>query len=184
MLINNQTLDGIINGEISVLFRFWKRPTVKGGGSLKTRKGVVLIKELEITNPADVSDKDLINAGLKSREEISAESRDGDFYLIRVAYGGADPRIAMRENLDPAELARICAKLNRMGTWTRAYLQLIEQFPNTPAQMLADLVELEKMSFKVRVRRMKALGLTESLRPGYRLSQRGEKILELLNSGS
>jgi hypothetical protein len=33
------------------------------------------------------------------------------------------------------------------------------------------------MPFKLDVRKLKELGLTESLRPGYRLSPRGETVL-------
>jgi hypothetical protein len=38
----------------------------------------------------------------------------------------------------------------------------------------------EKASFKAAVRRLKAKGLTESLRVGYRLSPRGEAYLRSL----
>ena len=36
------------------------------------------------------------------------------------------------------------------------------------------------MPFKLDVRKLKELGLTESLRPGYRLSPRGESVLDRL----
>jgi hypothetical protein len=41
----------------------------------------------------------------------------------------------------------------------------------------------EKMAFKVNMRKLKALGLTESLEIGYRLSPRGQNLLRRLRGG-
>lgn len=43
---------------------------------------------------------------------------------------------------------------------------------------LAGRVGLERLDFKERVRKLKALGLTLSLDVGYRLSPRGEAFLD------
>ncbi len=180
MLLNNKTLDAIINREISVVFRVWKRPTVKSGGTLKTRKGVLLIENVEQIDRRDVTDKDILNAGLASRDELCEIDRDGDFYRITVQYIGEDPRIAMRENVDQKDLEIVCGNVKKMGAWAIDYLQMILDQPNIHAGILADSVGLEKVKFKGRVRRLKALGLTESLRPGYCLSPRGRKALEML----
>jgi len=40
----------------------------------------------------------------------------------------------------------------------------------------------ERRAYKLRVRRLKALGLTESLERGYRLSPRGRAYLERLDA--
>lgn len=180
MLLNNKTLDAIIDGEISVVFRVWKRPTVKTGGTLKTRKGVLDILRVEKIDREKVTKKDLKNAGLKSFEELCETDREGDFYRITVAYKGEDPRIALRENLDRKDIENCCEKLRKMGDWCTEYLQLIHDQPNIHAQILADSVDLDKLKFKAKVRRLKALGLTESLRPGYKLSPRGQKVLKML----
>lgn len=182
MLLNNKILDQIIAGEISVVFRVWKRPTVKKGGTLKTRKGVLLIKNIEEIDRSEVTDKDLQKAGLKSLDELSGYEREGNFYRITVSFAGEDPRIAMRKNLDISELTKICERLQTIGDWPREYLQMIGNRPNIHAQILADSVGLPKLSFKQRVRKLKGFGLTESLRPGYKLSPRGEKVLELMNT--
>ena len=180
MLLNNKTLEAIIAGDISVVFRVWKRPTVKTGGTLNTRKGVLSIEKVEQTDRESITDADIKNAGLGSRDELCEIDRDGDFYKITVRYVGEDPRIALRRNVDKKELAGICEKLGKMGDWTRVYLQMIGDQPNTHAQILADSVGLEKLRFKAKVRRLKTLGLTESLRPGYKLSPRGEAVLKML----
>jgi hypothetical protein len=57
---------------------------------------------------------------------------------------------------------------------------MIHDQPNTHAAILAQQIGLDIPSFKPWVRKLKALGLTESLNPGYRLSPRGEKVLTFL----
>jgi hypothetical protein len=56
-------------------------------------------------------------------------------------------------------------------------LTAIAERAGTPAVDLAAAFGRQKMPFKLDVRKLKELGLTESLRPGYRLSPRGESVL-------
>jgi len=64
------------------------------------------------------------------------------------------------------------------GPWTGHTLRLIADNPGVRAEDLARSVGREKLPFKVDVRKLKELGLTESLRTGYRLSPRGEAVLQ------
>jgi len=61
--------------------------------------------------------------------------------------------------------------------WTEATLRQIERSPGVVSTVLAAEAGLARDVFKIRVRRLKALGLTESLEVGYRLSPRGEAYL-------
>ena len=63
------------------------------------------------------------------------------------------------------------------GPWTRRTLELIRDHPGVRAGDLCKKVEMEMPPFKVNVRKLKALGLTESLEIGYRLSARGRAWL-------
>jgi hypothetical protein len=63
------------------------------------------------------------------------------------------------------------------GPWTRRVLELIGERPGVRAGDLADTIGMERLSFKTDVRKLKALGLTESLEVGYRLSPRGQAWL-------
>jgi hypothetical protein len=54
--------------------------------------------------------------------------------------------------------------------------------PGSRAQGLAEHLNREKLRFKADVRRLKALGLTESLETGYRLFPRGEAPMTVLRS--
>ncbi len=58
-------------------------------------------------------------------------------------------------------------------------LELIADQPATLAADLAAQVGREKLPFKRDVRKLKELGLTESLPTGYRLSPRGRAFLGL-----
>jgi DNA-binding IclR family transcriptional regulator len=57
------------------------------------------------------------------------------------------------------------------------YLHLIAELPGTDSTELAARAGIDRLKFKQRVRRLKSLGLTESLEVGYRLSPRGEAVL-------
>ena len=64
------------------------------------------------------------------------------------------------------------------GPWTIATLKLIAEHPGKRATLLAESVGMETKRFKTNVRKLKELGLTESLQVGYRLSARGKVVLK------
>jgi hypothetical protein len=190
MLIKNVILDRIKAGEISLIFRRWKRPGVKAGGTQMTQAGVLGIDSVAVVTERQITEKDAKAAGFASKKELLADlyDRDEDIYRIGIHWIGEDPRKALRTNdkLTKKELDEIIEKLRQLdqnsqrGNWTELYLQMIHDQPNTHAQILADQIGLTIPTFKPWVRKLKALGLTESLRPGYRLSPRGEKVLKAL----
>jgi hypothetical protein len=79
--------------------------------------------------------------------------------------------------------AELLARLGRLdragrdGPWTAATLRLIGDRPGVRAADLAAAVGRERHPFKTDVRKLKELGLTESLEVGYRLSPRGRALL-------
>lgn len=192
MLIKNSVLEKIIAGEITLIFRRWKRASVKSGGRQMTQKGVLGIDAADVVTEGKITESDAKAAGFASKKELLASMPPADddlaLYRICVRYIGEDPRKTLRikDQLTEKELAGIIRKLenldrnSRRGNWTRLYLQVIHDRPNTHAAILAESIGLDIPRFKPWVRKLKALGLTESLRPGYRLSPRGEKVLEAL----
>jgi hypothetical protein len=54
---------------------------------------------------------------------------------------------------------------------------LLAASPEVRAEDLARSVGRDKMPFKLDVRKLKELGLTESLERGYRLSPRGQAVV-------
>jgi DNA-binding MarR family transcriptional regulator len=56
-------------------------------------------------------------------------------------------------------------------------LHAIASQPAVVSTTLAEQLGMERPAFKLNVRKLKALGLTESLDVGYRLSPRGRALL-------
>ncbi len=182
MLIKVETLQKIVAGEIDLVFRKWKRPTVKKGGTLKTAVGVLEILAVDEIAEDQITKRAARRAGFASLDDATAElaKREGTLFRIRVKYAGEDPRIALRQKrLTKADLTEISERLDRLdraskrGAWTRDVLETIRDNPGVRAPDLAEAHGLETKVFKTNVRKLKALGLTVSLRIGYELSPRG-----------
>jgi hypothetical protein len=185
MLFNLRALEGIAAGEIDLAFRRWKRPTVKAGGTLRTRAGVLSIDSVEPISQRGISAEDVGRAGFSSRAELLRSLRpEGRLYRIEFHRIGDDPRAALRQRseITEEERAELDARLERMDRsrgepWTRRLLEVIADRPKTLAADLATTLGMEKLPFKRDVRKLKELGLTESLLVGYRLSPRGRAYL-------
>ncbi len=188
MLLKRATLEGIAEGRITLAFRRWKRPTVRAGGELRTAIGVLAIDAVDAIAESDITDADAHSAGYPARGALLAELNrrsDGDLYRVAVRLAGEDPRTALREQdtLDDGAIATIAARLarfdrsSRHGPWTDAVLRLIESSPGVRAPDLAASLGRQTQPFKRDVRKLKELGLTESLEVGYRLSPRGRAWL-------
>jgi hypothetical protein len=187
MLIRPETFEAIKAGTVDRQFRRWTKPTVKTGGTLTNEWGVLAIDAVEPVELADVTDDDIAHCGVSTRAELESYlAPEGQLYRVRLHYAGEDPRIALRQAVpDDAELAVLAKKLAKMDgaePWTVTTLSLIEEFPEKRAASLAKKRGMDQLPFKVQVRKLKALGLTESLEIGYRLSPRGEAVLRALRA--
>ena len=190
MLFPKRFWPGLSDGSVTVAFRYWKRPTVRAGGTLITPVGMLAIDSVERTTLQAITADDARAAGYPSRAALVADlgrHRRPGTALHRIAFrhAGEDPRRALREDdrLDGDELDRIrwrLASMDRHRPWTRDMLELIRDHPATRAPDLAAGRGRETQPFKADVRKLKALGLTESLRVGYRLSPRGLAVLAAL----
>jgi hypothetical protein len=185
MLFNRRALDGIAAGEIDLAFRRWKRPTVRAGGTLRTRAGLLGIDAVEPIVQRQIDPEQVRRAGFATRRELLEGLRpEGRLFRIRFHRIGDDPRVGLRERatITGPERAELDARLGRMDhvrgePWTRRVLELIRDRPETLAADLAASLGREKAPFKRDVRKLKELGLTESLPVGYRLSPRGRAYL-------
>ena len=187
MLLKQETLRGIESGSISLAFRRWRRPTVKTGGSLLTPIGQLAIESVEVVDLEDITQTDAMAAGFPDVESLRSQLQrqpEGLVYRIGLSLAGPDPRIALRGAIPGgAEMAEIVERLGRLdrratsGPWTRRTLELLLERPGERAADLAPNLDMERDAFKVNVRKLKGLGLTESLAVGYRLSPRGIAVL-------
>ena len=153
MLLNRRALDGIAAGEIDLAFRRWKRPTVRAGGTLRTRAGVLSIDSVEPTSQRRISVEDARRAGFASRAELLRSLRpEGRLYRIEFHRIGDDPRAALRERseITDRERAELDARLDRMDLsrgepWTRRLLELIAERPETLGADLAASLGRERL---------------------------------------
>ncbi len=191
MLFKRRVLQAIAAGQVTLAFRRWRRPTVKAGGTLNTAAGVLAIDSVEAVAADSISEADALRAGAASREALLKDlSRaGGELYRIAFHRAGDDPRIALRQQaaLKGEGLEDVLAALTRLdrasrrGAWTAEVLRLIAGNPGRRAPDLAVARGEETLDFKRNVRKLKALGLTESLRVGYRISPRGKSVLVALD---
>lgn len=191
MLLNRRTLDGISAGTVRVVYRRWKKPAAVPGGRQRTVIGELTIDAVEQVSQSKLTKADAIEAGFSSRVELLRDLEkfgEGTLYRIRLHLAGPDSRIALRsqDDLTADDVETLRRRLDRLdaasprGPWTRAVLTLIEAHPARRAPDLAAMVGRETVDFKRDVRKLKELGLTESLPVGYQLSPRGAATLNAL----
>ena len=187
MLFQQRFLDGIRDGSITLAFRRWRRPSVRAGGTLLTPVGELTISSLAQVTLNGISEKDARRAGYESLDALLAalrERTEGQIYRIELGPLRPDPRIALRatDALSDEETRDLAARLKRLDDhasrpWTLPTLELIRARPGVRAGDLCRALGQDKDSFKLNVRKLKALGLTESLEVGYQLSPRGRALL-------
>lgn len=188
MLFRTAILAKIERGDVTLAFRRWTRPTVKPGGRLRTAIGELAIDTVERCEPDDIGDGEARAAGFPDRDALFADLRsEGDLYRIGFRFAGADPRIALRaqnrlsaDELEP--IRRRLARLDAGGEWTIAVLRFLAGHEGTAAGDIAAAFATDKLVLKRNIRKLKDLGLTESLAIGYRLSPRGAAVLAALDS--
>ena len=183
-------LAAIADGRVDRAFRRWERPRVRAGGRQRTAIGVIGFDAVEPVARDELTGEDARRSGAQSLRELHAfldRRANGTTYRIRLRLLGPDPRVALREILpNDRELEEIARRLDRLdrasthGPWTRMVLETIRDRPGVRAADLAPRFGRERLAFKADVRRLKELGLTESLEVGYRLSPRGRSVLERL----
>lgn len=188
MRIRPAELRAIETGELDLAFRRWERPRVVVGTMMRTAVGLVEVTSVEQVDVAGLDDQDARRAGAASPEALRAglaARPDQPVWRIGLRFAGPDPRVALRETVPTAtEVDAIRARLDRLdraskiGPWTRGTLDLIDRFPRRRAPDLADRVGRPTAEFKTDVRKLKELGLTESLDIGYRLSPRGVAVVD------
>lgn len=190
MIIRTHILKGIKQGTIKTVFRVWDRPRVKKGTLMHTAVGQVQINEVSPVELDDI-DPDLLKRSGTSHSELNRfrQLRSGQLFRIDLSFAGEDPRIALRQNTDLTEdeIIALAARFDKWdksspyGPWTRKVFQVIETHPATRAQDIADQLGFEKDWLKTQIRKLKNLGLTESLEVGYEISPRGSVLLSRLS---
>lgn len=176
-------------GEVTLTFRRWKRGQVIAGNTYRTAAGRLVVTSVDEVDPATITDREARAAGAADADALRADLRGQPGWPVyRIGLRPAtdpDPRAALQADADlsPEDVAELDRRLDRLdrastwGAWTMPTLRLIEARPATLAADLAAEFGRERDPFKLDVRKLKNLGLTESLAVGYRLSPRGRAYL-------
>jgi hypothetical protein len=189
VLFTQRFWPGIVDGSITLTFRRWKRRQVVAGNRYRTPAGIIEVRSVEVVDPEGIREADARRAGFASAAALVAHLRGTpDLPVYRIAFRRVDepdPRavLAGDDQLDADAVTVIDRRLDGLdaaspnGAWTAAVLALIDANPERRAGDLAEMRGRERLSFKADVRKLKNLGLTESLPVGYRLSPRGRAYL-------
>ena len=181
MQFTNRNSEQIRAGEVNVSFRNWRRPHVKVGGVYRLRPhGAVRVTGLRTVRIEQIDAADAACAGFACAAAVAAFLRlPATATVTRVAFELVDEALLKQcPQLDVAEvLRRLHAKDRRSASaWTASVLTLIRANPATRAADLAPALGWDTPTFKTNVRKLKALGLTQSLPTGYRLTALGEQV--------
>ncbi len=188
MQFTQDSHEAVATGKITVTFRLWKRLHAKVGGRYTVGSAVIEVDAIEMIPFHDVTKRDIKLAGRSSKDAIRARAAhagpiDDETLVYRIQFHvvGARPTEAAAPS-DDEHVAVVNTKLDAMdarsktGAWTRTTLSLIGEHEGMVSTELAARMHRPRMEFKTDVRKLKALGLTESLDVGYRLTPLGRRI--------
>lgn len=185
---------GLVDGSITRTFRLWESPHVKTGGRYRVHPiGVVEVSAIRRVPLSELTDPDARAGGFESKAALIEYMRpvakapltdQSLVFDVTLAHAGDGDRVevAMEGNLSPADVEAIAKRLARLDgkkPWTKTVLQLIKRRPRIAASKLAKSLGLETEPFKVNVRKLKRLGLTQSFEVGYEVSPRGVAFMKL-----
>ena len=185
MQFTRQGSEGILGGRITVSFRNWKRPHAAVGGVYRLRPaGAVKVTDVRTVRLSDSATDDLRRAGFDSIAAVaeflrlpeSATITRVEFELTEEPAAKPPPELSV-----DAVVTRLQATDHRSAApWTANVIARIRARPATRAGDLAPEMGWETPVFKANVRKLKALGLTQSLETGYRLTDLGEQVAALM----
>ena len=188
MQFTKDSHEAIAAGQITVTFRLWKRLHAKVGGQYTVGPVVIEVDSIEMIPFHAVTKRDIKLAGASSRDALRERAAhagpiDDDTLVYRIEFhvvGAKSTRTATP--FDDDHVALVNTKLDAMDArskadaWTRVTLRLIAEHEAMVSTDLAAQMHRPRMEFKADVRKLRALGLTESLEVGYRLTPLGRRI--------
>jgi hypothetical protein len=191
VLFSASAWPGLADGSITVTFRTWTRPQAKAGGRYRVAGMLLEATDVREVAVGTLTAADAVAAGELDLptllHRLKNPSPASTVWRVGLRYVGIDDRIERRvdDELTDDDVAALRTRLDRLdrsagGPWTRRTLQLIKDCPGVVSTALARHTGQERPAFKLNVRKLKEMGLTESLDVGYRLSPRGEALLRAI----
>jgi hypothetical protein len=192
LLFQKRFHSGLLSGAVRLTFRRWQKPHVRPGGRYRCHPiGVLQVDRIDRVRAADLTEADAVLAGFGSRQEMLAFITSGPggalgpedtLWRVELHHAGEADRVdlALDDTLGPEDISAIRTRLDRFGDWPLPTLRLIGRHPRVAASKLAARMKRETAPFKVDVRKLKRLGLTQSFEVGYALTPRGRAFLDSL----
>ncbi len=191
MLFSKSAWAGLADGSITVTFRTWAKPQAKAGGRYRVAGMLLEATSVQQVEVGSLTEADAVAAGEATLVTLLGRLGEPEptatVWRVDLRYVGIDDRIERRTvaELTNDDIAALRTRLDRLDRsagkpWTRTTLQLIEKYPGVVSTALARHTGQERPAFKINVRKLKEMGLTESLDVGYRLSPRGEALLRAI----
>ncbi|KAB2900581.1 MAG: hypothetical protein F9K40_09150 [Kofleriaceae bacterium] len=190
LLFKKPFFAGLESGAITLTFRRWQKPHVRPGGRYRCHPiGVLEVDAVAKVRVSTIGEEDATRAGFPSRAalvaylgELGPIDAATEVYRVELHHGGDGDRVelALATELSPDDVAAIEKKLaamDRGAPWTEQTLAMIDRHPRVAASRLAARLGRETQPFKVDVRKLKKLGLTQSFEVGYEISPRGRAFL-------
>jgi hypothetical protein len=180
----------VADGTITTTIRRWSRPQVKVGGRYRVGAVVVEVDEIDLVPFGSLSAADIRATGERDRDAVRRRAAhagpiDDDTLVYRIALHVVGPwSPSPVVTATPEAVAAVCAKLDAMdarsarGPWTRDLLRRIGDAPGLVSTEIAAALDRPRADLKADVRKLKALGLTESLEVGYRLTALGSAVVD------
>jgi hypothetical protein len=186
LLFKKAFFEGLTSGAITVTFRRWQKPHVRVGGRYRCHPiGVLEVDRVDRVRADSLSAADAKRAGFPTAEalrayleELGPLADDDELWRVELHHGGDGDRVelALEAALTADDVATITTRLVRLDgkkPWTEETLAIIRKHPRMAASKLAAKLGRETLPFKVDVRKLKKLGLTQSFEVGYEISPRG-----------
>jgi len=191
VLFSASAWPGLADGSITVTFRTWTKPQAKVGGRYRVAGMLLEATAVGEVAVSALTDADAVAAGETNLatllQRLEQPAPGAAVWRVDLRYVGVDDRIERRavHELTDDDIAVLRTRLDRLDRfggkpWTRTTLQLIEKYPGVVSTALARRTGQERPDFKINVRKLKEMGLTESLQVGYQLSPRGEALLRAI----
>ncbi|HEX5057880.1 MAG TPA: ASCH domain-containing protein [Kofleriaceae bacterium] len=190
LLFKKAFFAGLTSGAITLTFRRWQKPHVRVGGRYRCHPiGVLEVDRVDRVRAAAISADDAQRAGFATLpelraylEELGPLADDDELWRVELHYGGDGDRveIALADQLTEDDVQAIAKKLEKLDgrkPWTDKTLAIIGKHPRVAASKLAAKLGRETQPFKIDVRKLKKLGLTQSFEVGYEISPRGKAYL-------
>lgn len=192
LLFQKRFHEGLLSGAITLTFRRWEQARVRVGGRYRCHPiGVLQVDEVREVRIAEISEADAVRAGFAARDALieymkgakeAPLRRSSRVFRVALHHGGDGDRVelALDDQLTAEAVQQISARLARFDAqraWTGETLAIIRKRPQVAASQLAAALGRETLPFKVDVRKLKRLGLTQSFEVGYEISPRGRAYL-------